>query len=820
MLPARPGGSAAPPARRRSDFLPLAALLWLLLAASQPAQALPLIDLQGQAQRPNLALEMLGMETTQRPVEDLQEALARGEWRPIAEQPALLQAPRRHAELWLQAGLSNGSSETLTRWLEISPWRLSQIDAWLLDPATGESLQHTVTGIAVPPQAREIDSLRALVPLTLEAQGEAHLVLRIRSDSRPTLAINAWDPVAFTAAEASRFNAHGMLLAMVLTLLVVLLLQFNLGYTLLGLWALVLFVLQAEKDGYISYWLLPFLADHAVNLRFILSLIEPALLLIASVYLLRLHRVRNVRMVIPLALALSLLPGLASFFMEPNGMRHAASLIHPLFVAAWLLLVPAALVQPYRCQKPLLLLLALYWAGYVVFIASYHLNLRYSAEFLPGRIVLQVGVILGLLLVYACQKRAHEQSLERQLRQREQQERARLEQAVAERTEALHLALEEARQANAAKTEFLSRITHDLKSPLTAILGYSQLMRVEPGRAGRMSHIIHNSAQHMLSMVTRLIDYARDVTGREVEKGNIYLHAFLDGLDHEARILAGHNANRFRLCLAPRLQPVIRSDETLLREILINLIDNACKYTRQGEVILRVDTRPLPGGTIRLALTVEDTGRGIPREAQARLFEPFFQASGGGEGAGLGLSIVQELVGKLGGTITLESEPGQGTRVSLVLPVEAGREEGDAALLRVPGHMLPVLDAGGRHAWVVEDAAPVRELLLLELEELGFEVRGFASAEGALKALGDASRRPDLILTDYHLSGASGDAVLAATRRLDPPTPVILLSATWKPEQSGYSACLGKPVDQLELRRAIALACRLELEGGFAGAGP
>src|SRR5690606_33357797 len=143
------------------------------------------------------------------------------------------------------------------------------------------------------------------------------------------------------------------------------------------------------------------------------------------------------------------------------------------------------------------------WTTSTTFVLMYIFNIDYTAEFATMRIIIEAIVVLGLLLVYARQKRDKEKSLELQLRHHEKASREQLEQKVTERTQQLHQALAEAKKANDSKTNFLRQVTHDLKSPLTSIMGYAQLLRAESGSTGKMSNTIYSSAQHMLNMINR-----------------------------------------------------------------------------------------------------------------------------------------------------------------------------------------------------------------------------------------------------------------------------------------------------------------------------
>ncbi|MGM0449418.1 MAG: ATP-binding protein [Pseudomonadota bacterium] len=809
------------PVRRlyRSGFF----LIYLIIALATmvlTSGAAPALDMSDPNNSANLALNMQALKAPQGNIQQLTRALDADEWKPVQENPQLLCTSPHPSTLWLKADLSNPTQQPLRRWLELSPWRLAKVDAWLLTQDTQELLDRIRVDLDTPVSERRVESTRPVIPIRLSPGQSLTLVLRIDTDTPRQLAITSWDPVAFAEEESDRYQLHSILLTIILTLFAVLLLQFNLRYLLVGLWMLALFTLQAEKEGYITYLFFQTMSDYSINLRFSSSIIEKALFLIVSVYLLGLKDHRQCRWIVPFAVATAVISTVVGLALNGNELRQVASVIHIALIVAWLPLIPVAAKQKARFQCPLIGILAISWVISTIFVLSFAFGIHYPPGLVPFRTVVQILVILGLLLVYTRQKHDYEKSLENQLRRKERAEREQLEQAVFERTQRLNEALESARQANDAKTSLLERVTHDLKSPLTSILGYAQLLRAEQGRTGRMSYIIYNSAHHMLNMVTRLIDYARDVTTEQVTVSNVYLHTFLENVEHESRILAKGNGNRFHMELDPALHPVIQCDETFLREILLNLIGNAAKYTKNGDITLRVSNyEDSTSGKMKLVCSVEDTGCGITPEQQNQLFTPFYQAACETEGVGLGLSIVKELVDKIGGEVVISSEPQKGTRVDLTLPVEPGQEAADTAFIETPNHILPQFDASGLTAWVVEDSPAIIKLLHLELETLGFDVELFHTAEEAEAALADTHCLPDLIITDHRLPGNNGDAVLRAAKGKDQRLPVILVSATrnLRSTEAGsakddYTIRLGKPVDLVRMRREIARVCLLDTD--------
>ncbi|NMG03211.1 ATP-binding protein [Azoarcus taiwanensis] len=798
----------------------LLVLAWLCLAAGATAAECEPIDVYSAQPDVDFVGAMCLLEVAADEILIPDDALAGSKWVPVASDRDRLAAPRQRSTLWLKSRLTNSGTDAVQRWIEFYPWRLRDVQVWLIDPRTGVVRDHLLNGLDVPITDRDIRTRRTLVPVTLSPDESVLMLVRIHGDHRAGVKITAWAPGAFSADQAERLKVYSLVTAVMLTVVSVLFLQFRMGYVLLGAWALSLFVLEVEKDGFLSFLLFPSMSQLSVYLITIFSVFEKALFLAMSVHLLGLNKHRLWRWSLPVGLGAACAYALSISVLDGGQMRSLAVTLHLGFLLLWLMLLPAALSQPGRWKYVNLVVLGCVWVATATVVIGYGQGTVAALTFSTLRVVVSVMALMVLIWVYSRRIHEYERNLAARVRRLEQADRDWLEHLVEIRTRELEVARHEAEKANAAKTAFLARVTHNLKSPLTAIMGYAQLLRGEPGKVGRMSGFIHDSADHMLNLLTRLIDHARDVTAIEVTPRDVYLHTFIDSLCNEADILASRNGNVFRLERANALDPVVRCDETLLREILLNLLENAAKYTRDGEIVLKVSTEhPSVGNERRLVWVVRDTGQGIPKAEQASVFEPFYRASPQGEGVGLGLPTVKALVGKLGGDISLESEHGVGTSVRVSIPVEPGNEALVAIARRdLPRHMLPQFDAGGRRAWVVEDASVIRELLDAELSAMGFTVRTFADAESATAALNatDVSERPTLVLTDHRLPGESGDTVLQAVKQTDQTVSVILLSATRELETPPpasdwqYAARLSKPVDLAQLRSEIARICGLE----------
>jgi len=325
----------------------------------------------------------------------------------------------------------------------------------------------------------------------------------------------------------------------------------------------------------------------------------------------------------------------------------------------------------------------------------------------------------------------------------------------------LTAAKDAAEAANEAKTRFLASVSHEIRSPLNAIYGYAQLLERNEGKdAVSAARVIRRSAEHLSHLVEGLLDIAQVEGGaltlaREAIRFPEFLTQLIDMLQLQAQ------AKGIELVLdhGPGLPEFVHADPKRLRQVLINLVTNAIKFTDQGSVTLKVEYRN------QLAtFSVIDTGIGIAPEDAQRIFAPFERVGGLAAerpGIGLGLAITQALVHIMGGDLRVESTPGEGSRfiVRLMLsqplspPTEPAPEAG-----AVTGYL-------GRERWVVvidDDPAHLGIVRGL-LEPLGFQVRTASDAESALALT--AQVQPDLVLCDVALAGENGWDVAAQLRR-------------------------------------------------------
>jgi len=358
--------------------------------------------------------------------------------------------------------------------------------------------------------------------------------------------------------------------------------------------------------------------------------------------------------------------------------------------------------------------------------------------------------------------------------------------------------------ASQHKSQFLASMSHELRTPLNAIIGLTEMMVGNAARFGTEKaqeplQRVHRAGTHLLGLINQVLDLSKIEAGKlELNTEQVSLAPLIDEVVGTARQLAEQNKNRLVVECQPHLAP-IAADPMRLRQILLNLLSNACKFTKQGEVALRV--RRLVDGHDWVEFSVSDTGIGMTAEQQAKLFEEFSQADASTArrygGTGLGLAITRKLARMMGGDVTLRSEPGKGSVFTVRLP-GAGSTAEIAVDGRPPARTECVL--------VIDDDATARELISDHLQSEGFSV---VAAAGGLEGLKLAKElRPTAITLDAMMPDLDGWSVLAALRQDPELTDIPVIMVTILDEQRrgvalGAAGYLTKPIDRERLRRLL-----------------
>ena len=430
--------------------------------------------------------------------------------------------------------------------------------------------------------------------------------------------------------------------------------------------------------------------------------------------------------------------------------------------------------------------------------------------------------VVACLAVVALVWRRHLQSLNRAANYRRE-----LEREVKDRTRELEDQNRTLEELSRAKSEFLARMSHEIRTPLNGVLGIAELLLGNAPRQDRQrfATTMRSSSQALLDCIDDVLDVAKIEAGKlEVERIAFDLGALCEDTILMLRSAAADKGADVALRDADRRRPAVDRRPRRLRQVLVNLIGNAIKFTERGEVVARCIEQPGDPGEVRLRFEVSDTGIGISEKKQEHIFDAFTQEDDSTTrrygGTGLGLAISRQLVELMGGEIGVDSTPGEGATfwfTAQFRPAPAGMVVDDtagvaASRLRpsVAGFSEEMSGLQGR-VLVVEDTRVNQTVVAAMLSRFGCAVD--VAADGAAAVERAKAGNFDLILMDSHMPGMDGLRATQAIRVAEPPghqTPIIALTADARPEhlqrclEAGMNDCLTKPFSLQDLHAAIA----------------
>ncbi|MCB1419736.1 MAG: response regulator [Notoacmeibacter sp.] len=418
--------------------------------------------------------------------------------------------------------------------------------------------------------------------------------------------------------------------------------------------------------------------------------------------------------------------------------------------------------------------------------------------------------VMLIYLIYGERRARHLLSASELAHQQIEEARTRSEKQAGQ----MKLLARKATAASQAKSEFLAMMSHDIRTPLTAIIGLSEIMeRQEPDEEKRKRvNVILKASEGLLSLINDILDLTRLEAGKlRLEPSEFSPAGLVREIMDVTEILARRNGNTIAVEIDPRLPAAMIGDSDRIRQVLMNLVGNANKFTRHGDVHVRITCEGRRDSKARVRFLVSDTGEGIAQDLQRRLFQPFEQGENSraahGGSSGLGLAISERLVRLMGGTMDVNSTPGAGSAFSFVVELGIGAA---SSAVPVEAERAGTLDLTGRKVLVVDDTPASLMVAETMFANFGADV---TAAGGGREAVALAAQNAfDMVVLDVQMPGMDGPAAMKVIREEGASRDAVFVALTAQsfPRdrarllRAGFDVYVSKPVRMKDIEAALS----------------
>ncbi len=728
------------------------------------------------------------------------------------------------SDIWVRVTLRNESVARDLWLLEIQSSRLVKADVYLVDPADG-SFEVKAAHDFQPYSARAVAGRNFNLKIEIPPGRSRTLLVNAAAYGTLQLPLVLWTPEAFAQADHHQQLLMGVYYGMILAILLVnAMAYFTIRDKLFLYYSAYLAsfgALQFGQNGHLLEYVTPWDPD----LMGYLFMVAMGLTSVSALEFTRkfLDLPSHMPRTSLLARTIVLLWVFDTWLVWHTG-DHAAVQFGTLLVLLTAgTLLAAAVAMRNRVRQGRYFLVA--WSGFLV--GTLALGLR-NLDILPNNFITTHGMQIGsffefVLLTYALTDRIRATKKENERIQREAM--LTLEKRVDERTRELVEQREVAEQATRFKSEFLANMSHEIRTPMNAIVGLTHLALGTELSAKQRSYVsgVTGAARSLLNIIEDVLDFSKIEAGKlQLDQIDFDLGAVVENISTMTSLQAQDKGLALTFWMDAGVERRLKGDPQRLGQVLLNLVNNAIKFTDAGQVQVRISQAHLREGGLKLICSVTDTGIGISQREMGGLFQSFNQADRSITrrfgGTGLGLAISQQLAQAMGGRIDVESVPNQGSTFTFTAVLApSGLEGADAAPVDpAPAGRIDdgqaALKLRGAQVLVVEDHEINRLVLQELLQSMGAACHLAASGRAAIEMALDPALRHDLVLMDLQMPDMSGLQACKEIRRHIDRGRLPIIALTAQAEQGLRQRCLDagmndfltKPLDPAKLQQTIA----------------